>query len=222
MKPCFSQEGLKILACVLMLLDHIGASVYSNIWLRVIGRLAFPVFCFLLAEGAAYTRNPRRYALRLLIAMFLSELPFDLLFYGGLSFAHQNVMATLLLAFLAIQAEKRCKPAWKIPVLLVFVVLAELLRTDYGGIGVCTVLLFYMTRQRPHRWVLQIAGLLLLNALLPGSTLFFVPIQLLATLAMVPICLYSGRKSTHSRMIQWGFYLFYPLHLLLLWLIFAG
>ena len=220
MKRYLSQEALKLLACGLMLLDHIGAVLLPSLGLRLIGRLAFPIFCFLLSEGASHTRNPRRYGLRLLIAMVLSELPFDLLFYGRPSWAHQNVMVTLLLAFLAIQAVDRCKGLWKLTAMVPFVLLAELLRADYGGVGVCMVLLFHLTRQRPKKLMLQLAGLLALNAMLPSAKFYGIPIQLFAAAALVPIGLYSGQKATRSPAIQWGFYLFYPLHLTLLWLIF--
>ena len=98
-----SQEGLKVIACLTMLVDHIGATMVSGYWLRIIGRIAFPIYCFLLAEGASYTKNPKKYALRLLIGFLLSELPFDLAFRRKLTWDYQNVMLTLLLGFLAVQ-----------------------------------------------------------------------------------------------------------------------
>ena len=57
---CLPQEGLKLIACAAMLLDHIGAVFCSGIGLRIIGRIAFPIYCFLLAEGIHYTREPRK------------------------------------------------------------------------------------------------------------------------------------------------------------------
>ena len=80
MKKGISQEGLKILACLTMLLDHIGAVFVRGYTLRIIGRIAFPIYCFLLVEGVLHTKNPRRYGLRLGIGLLLSEIPFDLLF----------------------------------------------------------------------------------------------------------------------------------------------
>ena len=94
------QEFLKIIACVSMVRDHIGAFLVPQIWLRCVGRLAFPIYCFLLVEGFHHTKNPKGYALRLLIGAILSELPYDLLLSGGISFARQSVMITLLLGFL--------------------------------------------------------------------------------------------------------------------------
>ena len=85
-KSGLSQETLKIIACVTMLIDHVGATVvesqffvtpfdgiyYLYFAMRIIGRVAFPIYCFLLAEGAHYTHNPRKYALRLFIGALLS------------------------------------------------------------------------------------------------------------------------------------------------------
>ena len=82
-KRDISQEGLKLIACVSMLADHVGAVFFPGSILRFMGRLAFPIYCFLLTEGACHTRNPKRYALRLLSGILLSELPYDVLFYGG-------------------------------------------------------------------------------------------------------------------------------------------
>ena len=78
-----SQEGLKLVACVTMLMDHIGAVLLPQyLFLRYIGRIAFPIYCFLLAEGVHYTNNPKKYCLRLGVGTMLSEIPFDLaLFY---------------------------------------------------------------------------------------------------------------------------------------------
>ena len=104
MEKCgLSQESLKLIACITMLLDHIGATLVLRMVqgmpmpndqyrqlvgiyyaFRIIGRIAFPIFCFLLVEGAYRTRNPKKYGLRLFIGMLLSEIPFDL------AFSHRN------------------------------------------------------------------------------------------------------------------------------------
>lgn len=212
-KP-LSQEGLKLIASLTMLLDHMGAVLFpEQLWLRIIGRMAFPIYCFLLAEGAHYTKNPTRYAQRLLVGLALSEIPFDLA-QGGFSFAHQNVMFTLLLGFLAIQALKHLTGSMRW-LALVPIIAAELLRTDYGAMGVLTVLLFYITRNMEGKGLLQSLGLLGL-----GFSVFKISIiQPLGVLAMLPISLYSGKKHSGSKALQWGFYLFYPAHLLVLWVL---
>ena len=210
-----SQEGLKTIACITMLLDHMGAVLFpQNLWLRIIGRMAFPIYCFLLAEGAHHTKNPGKYALRLFMGLVLAEIPYDLALYGTISFAHQSVMFTLLLAFLSIQSTRYFSGPMRL-IGLIPIIAAELLHTDYGAMGVLTAVLFYITRNMEEKRLLQTVGLLALG-LSVISTSF---IQPLAILAMIPISLYSGKKTTHSKALQWGFYLFYPVHLLVLLMI---
>lgn len=239
-----SQEGLKTVACLSMLLDHIGAIwVLQLIYraaatggntqgllelyhlLRTVGRIAFPIYCFLLAEGAHYTRSPKRYALRLGIAAILSELPFDLALHGGPSWENQSVMVTLLLGFLALQLMKKTpKLLLKLLIGLPFALLAEWLKTDYGAAGVGVMVLFALTRNRKHREYWQFFGLWMLfspNHLMLLNWLMGSPImtQELACFVVIPISLYSGQKRSGSKVLQWAFYLFYPVHLTLLWLI---
>lgn len=224
-KRPLSQEGLKFLACAIMLLDHIGATLIPWGTLRIIGRLAFPIFCFLLAEGAHYTRNPRNYLLRLGIGAILSELPFDLALFGSWSWQHQSVMITLLLGAMALLAMKRMtQPLLKILVLLLFACLADFMNTDYGGAGVLMIALFGLTRERKYGWLVQLLGMYLIcRWIIPGGVVWFIGryvfIEIFAILALIPIWLYSGKKSTSSRAVQWAFYLFYPVHLSILYLI---
>lgn len=217
-----SQEALKIIACVSMLIDHIGYSFFPyTLWLRYIGRLAFPIYCFLLAEGAHYTKNPGRYALRLGIGAVLAELPFDLLFFGTLTLAHQSVMITLLLGFAMILCMKKAKHfLLQLLLILPFYWLANHLYTDYSGRGILLIALFYLTRGYSLRFFPQTLGLILLFAL-PESN-GALPWTAWAVLAMIPISLYSGRKATASKWVQTGFYLFYPVHLAVLFLVRVG
>lgn len=217
-----SQEVLKLIACVSMLIDHIGYSFFPTVlWLRYIGRLAFPIYCFLLAEGAYYTRSPSRYALRLGIGAVLAEIPFDLLFFRTLTLSHQNVMLTLLLGFAMLLCMKKTpklylQPLWVIP----FYLAAEFLNTDYSGRGILLIALFYLTRPYHWRFLAQMLMLALLFARPDSSGVL--PWTAWAVLAMIPIALYSGRKATSAKWVQTGFYLFYPVHLVLLFLIRVG
>ncbi len=209
-----SQEGLKLIACASMLLDHIGAALAPGaLWLRIIGRIAFPIYCFLLVEGVHHTRHPGRYALRLAIGMVLSELPFDMLFYGGWTWSHQSVMVTLLLAFgMALVMKNTKSPLLKLLAVAAAAVLAELLRTDYAGFGILVAALFVLVRDSEFRLLLLALGLPAL-ALLTGQA----DIELFYVGAVIPIAFYSGRKATASPAAQWAFYLFYPAHLAALW-----
>lgn len=237
MKSKLSQESLKLIACVTMLIDHFAAVLLLELFpmtsktvdlyytLRIIGRFAFPIYCFLLVEGAHYTRSPRKYALRLAIGAVLSELPYDLAFYGGWTLENQSVMITLLLGFAALEAMKRCPKLWqKLLVVMPFAVMAELLHTDYGADGVALIALFALTRELPNRWLCQGLGIWLVFS--PGHAMMLNwlggiswTIQEHAVLAILPISLYSGEKRRTSKLQQWAFYLFYPVHLTVLYIL---
>lgn len=241
---CISQEGLKILACLSMLLDHTGAILVFSLFhhasasgqdtrpilelydlLRTLGRLAFPIYCFLLCEGVHHTHHPGRYGLRLLIAAFLSELPFDLALHGGFSWQNQSVMVTLLLGFLALESMKRCNLLLpKLLIILPFAILAEILNTDYGADGIWLMSIFFLTRDLPYGRALQFLGMWFLFS--PGNRMFLnwqygisITTQEWAVLSLIPISLYSGEKHFRSKGLQWAFYLFYPVHLTALWIL---
>lgn len=219
-----SQEGLKLIACATMLVDHIGASMVPNIWLRVVGRIAFPIYCFLLAEGVYRTQNPKKYGLRLAIGLILSEIPFELLFYGRLNGQHTSVMVTLLLGFLYGIAQKDLKYTWqRVLLILPFAFAARILHTDYGSNGVLMIAIFLLIRQTKYTSVLQTLLLAVLCWFMNSYRMplmgLRIPIEIFAVLGMVPIAMYSGQKLTRNVWVQRAFYLFYPVHLTILLLI---
>lgn len=211
------QEGLKLIACMAMLLDHIGASLLPGIPLRLIGRISFPIYCFLLCQGIRHTRSSSKYLFRLGISALLSELPFDLLFYGTLTLRSQNVMLTLFLGIaMLLTMRKLSKPLGKLLLIGSFCLLADLLNTDYGSKGILLIALFGLTDSlRVH-----LTGLVLISLLSSFGRIYLlgvpVPAQLFGVFALIPIRLYNGRKLSSSRLVQWSFYLFYPVHMLLL------
>lgn len=225
-----SQEALKLIACVTMLIDHFGYGIVFHLPVpnvvdlyyicRIIGRLAFPIYCFLLVEGMRHTHQPGKYIVRLVIGILLSELPFDALVKGSIDWSYQSVMVTLALGAVMLLCMQKTEEKWlKVLLVLPFAILAELARSDYGGWGIVMIAVFALFEQIP----MQMVAVLLVNAAVESATISVfgvnVSVQLFATLAMIPIALYSGRKLTHSKAIQWGFYLFYPVHFLFLWII---
>ena len=223
MEKGLSQEGLKTLACVTMLVDHAALLFGGSPWLRVIGRLAFPIYCFLLTEGIRHTLDVRRYLSRLLFAAIVSEPIYDLVLYPCVGiWQHQNVLWTLALGCAMLWCMTMIhKPVAKLAVMLLFALAAQLVRASYGSSGIYMIALFALCWGMPEgKWVLA-AGLLVINWLMGSFTVSVfgldVPVQLFAELALVPIFLYSGEKRTRLKAVSWGFYLFYPAHLLLLW-----
>lgn len=211
---------LKVLAAAAMLVDHLGFTLFPfALWMRCVGRLAFPIFCFLIAEGCARTRDRKRYAARLLGFAVLSEPAFDMMCDGvWFTLDYQNVLWTLLLGALvcwAMDWAKTRSELWqRLPAdaaLAVGFLLGQWGNTDYGGWGVLLVALFYMTREVKGKWAIQLVGL--------GLFCWFCTpwrVELLGILAMVPICLYNGERGFSNRAVQYGFYAFYPAHILLL------
>lgn len=231
---CLNSLSLKLLAMALMLCDHMWATVIpGNNWLTAVGRLAFPIFAYQVAEGFFLTHDRKKYLGRMFIFALISEIPFDLLYYSSVVFPfHQNVMFTFCLAILLMMALERAKSKGPIVFSLAAVacvalgmLLGQLAMVDYYGSGVVTVLVFYLCRGRTWGWLGQLAGLVWLNCYLLGGMLIPVTLlghtieiseQGLAVLALIPIWLYNGKQGPHSRAIQYACYAFYPAHMLVL------
>lgn len=209
-KISLTAAQLRALALILMFIDHAGRVLFpGQLWMICLGRLAFPIFAFQTAEGFWHTRDFRRYCLRLAIFALISELPFDLMAFGTLFHpGHQNVMLTLLLGLIACQVYDKNKSWALIPILLA----AALLCTDYGILGVALVLLFHIYRGDK-------AAQLLFLVLINGFGYGLGSIQSLAALAWIPISLYRGEKGRGGKALQYGSYIFYPLHMLILGLL---
>ena len=232
-----SANMLRLIAILLMLSDHIWATYMSfGNWMTYIGRIAFPIFAFQIAEGFVHTSNFKKYALRLLIFAIISEIPFNL-FYSSrfLNPFHQNVLFTLLLGLLAIRAIDKAKknPTAKNIILSVLwlslICIASTIGfVDYGFLGMLTVVMFYVLRNFPFAWLAQFVAMILINIVFfEGQVclieicgkVFEIPYQGFAVFSLIPIWLYGGNKGKSSKMIQYGFYAFYPVHMLILYFI---
>jgi len=225
----FSAEQLKKIALVSMAIDHaaVGLIEQSELasgaaWslcgtaMRLVGRVAFPLFAFMIAEGAVHTRDRRRYALRLLLLAVVSEIPFNLVAGGTWSFsADQNTVFTLLLGLLAIwTGDLICRfvpgSAYeryvRVLVAIPFGVAAYYLKTDYDFLGVMLIVILYTLRAEPQ-----------LRTAVCGTLLFCMYMNFYGIAACVAIFLinrYNGEKGGGSGKV---FYAFYPLHLLVIW-----
>lgn len=223
---CLSGSTLKIIAICAMAIDHFAASIiYYGILLprktprltipnwdwftiymvmRCIGRIAFPIFCFLLIEGFLHTSNKQKYALRLFLFALISEFPFDLaLFNTPFDLEHQNVFFTLLIGLLVIWAMEAAEKfrfyiLLKAAAVLAGGALALLLKTDYDYKGIIVIVVLYCLR---YNQVLRtIVGCICL--------LWEAP----ACFAFIPINLYNGKRGLS---LKYFFYAFYPVHLLI-------
>lgn len=231
-----SRAFLHILAMAIMLCDHSWATIFPGTqWLTRIGRIAFPIFAFLLVEGYFHTHNLRRYMTRLLAGAVISEIPFNYMVGGGPIYPyHQNVLWTFFFALLIVSTidklHQQLRPAAALAASAALAALGYLLgyvaMVDYYGLGILTVLVFYFFRERTWtNFALQFACLLVINGFLLGGIYwpvtvmgheFELPQQGLALLALVPIWLYHGRQGYHNKRFQRFCYAFYPLHITVL------
>ena len=152
--------SLKLIAMISMVFDHVGDMFFPGaLWMRMIGRLAMPLFSFCIAEGYAHTKNKQRYLLRMGVFALVSEIPFDLAFEGRVGLGHQNIMLSFFLAILALMLFDRIRGEGKehaagktllgILCVCAVAVLALVLRADYTLFAVLAVFLFYVLRNRP-------------------------------------------------------------------------
>lgn len=231
---------LKIIALLLMFLDHAALIFFAGtIWYlpgRILGRISFPIFCFLIVEGYCHTRSVRRYAGRLFLFALISEIPFDYAFFGKIVYmGYQNVFFTLFLGLLALACYDMAV-GWGMIILILLA--AWFFHTDYNAFGVVLILVLYIGRNRMNlknqqleeqgnigqsenvriyqrRWNYYVttafpAALVIIGyGLLKGFS-----IEGFGALALILIGYYNGEKG-NGRIPSLLFYAIYPLHLLL-------
>ena len=235
-----TSTALHIIAMVLMLCDHLwGTIVPGNDWLTCIGRLAYPIFAFMIVEGYFHTKNLKKYVLRLFIFALISEIPFNLATSGRIiNPVHQNVLWTFLIAIGVMWLNDRImQKGWRrwlriltaAGVVGAGALIGLLTMVDYYHVGVLTVLVFYFFRGRKWWCYLgQLACMIYLNlemlgglgyeVELFGRTIFLAQ-QGLAVLALIPIWLYRGKQGYYNKVMKYIYYGFYPAHLVVLWVI---
>ncbi len=240
-----SGSTLKLIAIITMFIDHLGVVALESraliipitsmedyvtlmqtngqyaipyFVMRLIGRLAFPIFCFLLVEGFLHTRDVKKYALRLLAFAFISEIPFDLAMRGQIfDWYYQNVFFTLFIGLTVIALIELAKKIFQgffrfvvdTVVLVAGLLLAQLLYTDYGSTGVLTIVFIYLFKRYKNN-ILSMAV----------ATLWLSTMNTIEATCLVDILLvkfYNGKRGLN---LKYVFYAFYPVHLLLLYVIF--
>ncbi len=234
---------LRIIAAVTMLLDHIGYCLHIAP-LRYVGRLAFPLYVFLMVNGFRHTRNRLRYALRFGLFALLSQIPYALMCYNQYDHPQWNVMVTLLMGLLVIWLGETLRKHrfgryfCLLPAMILYAACYfNLIDSDYDGKGILLATIFWFF-QGKWLWIglgslfavfnqfLVSAGFALLRGtqILPPTK--WAMVQILSLLALPLIYFYNDRPGrlpgnpTVKKILQLGFYFFYPVHMLLLWLLF--
>lgn len=224
MKKCLSNFDLKLIAIITMTIDHIGVvfgTPFYNL-LRAVGRLSFPIFAFLLTEGYVHTKSFGKYFFRLLVLALISEVIYDYVFYGSFIYLEaNNIFFTLALGLLTLWLLDKSRTLVKkyfkekidltiilpITYLLIIVVMgliAELLSFSYGMLGILVISFFYLFKKNFSLTVLSVS----LSTLILGDTM-----QYFSLLSLILIYFYNKKLGKKSKMF---FYLYYPLHILVL------
>lgn len=199
---------LKWIAMISMVIDHIGYVLFpQHMIFRIIGRLAFPIYCFLLVEGAVHTSDKKKYLGRLFLFAMISEIPFNLVCAGKIfTLEYQNVFFTLCLGLAAVYVlQAQLNKAYSVIIILAIIFVAQIANADYGGGGVCFILLFYMFREQIF---LKSAAFVVADIFIYGG------IQSYGVLSLIPILCYNGKRGPGMKYL---FYIFYPVHLLVLY-----
>lgn len=224
---CIDGSWFKILALLLMTIDHTAACIIwrfpfgveplfaigthsFNLYslMRLIGRMGFPIFAFLLVEGFLHTRSHKRYGRNLFLFALLSEVPWNLMHSGHLFFHSQNVFFTLFLGFLGMCTLHylRDKRLWQGVALVLLLLVSVALRADYGCRGFGFILLLYLLRN--NRLPQAVVG----SSILPSTWV--------AGLAFIPLSMYNGKRGfIKGPVAKYLCYIYYPLHLLAIYLI---
>lgn len=216
---------LKIIACVCMFCDHFGDAVFGNItFLNFIGRISFPIFCFQIVQGYIHTHDVKKYITRLGIFGIISQIPFMLFYHVVFDSFAINVIFTLLFGLLAILIYDKYNKFVGICSCLLLATIAQVCQFDYGFFGVFIIFMFYLLRN--HKIAMSIVFIIsvIIRYLIPviqnnfpisslflGSSISM--LMYFTCSSIIPILFYNGQKGKDAKYL---FYIFYPLHLLIL------
>ena len=228
---------LKVIAVVSMTIDHIGYIFFPQyIWLRWLGRLAFPIFAYMIAEGCYYTRSKKKYLImtagigvlcQAAMVIFRNSWNLNIMFTFALSmcliFSLQWAVGRRDV-FEALSQKDETQPAavrW-IPfiVILLCCIFADFglakifpgFKIEYGFFGVILAVVIYIFPKKYQKLLAAAVCMLLI------SIVRHIPIQYYSLFALIPLALYSGKPGKHR--MKYFFYLYYPVHLAVLWGIF--
>ncbi|MGX7419800.1 TraX family protein [Carnobacterium gallinarum] len=238
MKKNLTSFPLKIIAIVAMTLNHIGQAFHLGDYSEVlffgtefIGKLTFPIMAYLLVEGAYYTRSKWKYAGRLAIFWLLSIYPFHLIHafnsaFGPIEFVN-NIFFTLLMGLILIIFYEKTTNKW---IHIGLVVLFSLLTimSDWNLIGVIIIFGFYRIKNPIvkklippiYATVFLFSLMLLIFMISPSSVPAYIVVSALGILMVIPLLLkYNGKRGYSPTWLKWGFYAYYPLHLLAIFIV---
>lgn len=212
---------LKIIALITMLFDHIGYIIFHRFsFMNYIGRLSFPLFAFMITEGFTHTKNLRKYFYRLLIFAVISQIPYMLFVSNFSNVFTLNILFTLTLGLLAITVYDKSKhKLLGLLFVIICAISAYFLHFDYGWFGIAIIFIFYIFKDKKLYMNLFFIIATFTNYFYNYITTLrieYLFIILFCTLSLIPINLYNEKKGKN---IKYFLYIFYPLHLVVLYLL---
>ena len=214
---------IKIIACVTMVLDHIKYAIpeTEGILTNYFGRLAFPLYAFLLTEGYVHTKKKKKYYYRMIIFAIISQIPFMLFRTLVGEWKMLNIMFTLLLGLIAITVyDKEKRKYISIPIIILLIWMGKILKVDYGWYGVTTVILLYLLKN--NKSFIPFSYLLLLifyyysrikSFNFGTEIILYILFSWSSTFIMM---IYNGKE---GKKLKYFYYIFYPLHMIIIYLI---
>lgn len=207
---------LKIIGLITMFLDHYQFMIGGSEVLRIIGRVAFPIFAFTLSEGYVHTRNLKKYLLRIFCFAVGIQILFILFEYGGIV----NIFFTLFFGLVAIYILNLKKDLVKEPFMKVIKVIliagilyfAQVLQLDYGAYGILLIMIFNAFRNDKLKILMSFLALNMFNIIFP-NVFQIIDTQIFSLISLIFIFMYNGEK---GKSIRYFFYLFYPVHFFIL------
>lgn len=202
---------LKLIGLACMIIDHIGLVFFYKLNIfRIIGRISFPIYAFLISNGCKNSKNIYNYFFRLIVLAVISEIPYDLMMYGKISILSQNTVFPLSLWCLCIIFLKEIKDLHKKTIMItVVLILGNLINVDYGRYGIFMILLLYIFRKNRKYLIL---GFVLINLLISMQATTF--IQYFSYFSIIPIIMYDENSTIRNT-----FYIIYPMYMLIITLI---
>ncbi len=213
---------IKIIAILAMIIDHIGLFFFpEHTILRDIGRLAFPLFAWLIANGAYHTHDIQKYMKRLLALAVVSQVPFTIANqHIGSPLFYLNVVFTLVLGLLSIYILKNCRNKLQATVLVIACAgIANCIHSDYGAAGVLSIVAFYIFYTNKKAMILSQVTIM---SILPAITLILMSVKNIdlssyylssftETYGLLSLCIIFLYNNKVGNKMKYLFYIFYPL-----------
>lgn len=215
---------LKIIAIISMIFDHLGYIIFGNVsYFNYIGRIAFPIFAFGISEGYKKTKNPKKYFFRLLIFAIVSQIPYVLYMskilnvkFNPINFNifNLNIGFTLLLGFICITLFDKFKYK-SLGLISVFIlsIFAEIFPIDYGWYGILLIFAFYLFYDNKKIMFVVYTLLSILKYIYSNNYILFI------FFSMIPLLLIYLYNQKRGKNLKYFFYIFYPLHFIILYII---